>query len=644
MRIEKLTPLLANQISAGEVIERPASVVKELVENSLDAGATDIEIDIEMGGAKLIRVRDNGHGIHPDDLSVALERHATSKIKNLTDLEQIMTLGFRGEALASISAVARFSLTSALPQKTGFMVTSVNGNSLAIEPAPHPEGTTAMVRDLFFNTPARKKFLRSEKTEFDHIDECVKRIALSHFDVNIVLKHNQKIHRHYRSARNESEQHARLASLCGTTFVENSLKIEAEILGLKLHGWIALPTFSRSQADLQYFYVNGRMVRDRLVSHAVKQAYHDVMYGDRHPAFVLFLEIAPEEVDVNVHPTKHEVRFRESRLVHDFIKKTIGDVLASTHTKHAPALPLSSVNDGNHDGKSDALISQHDSFQPLSRSHHSESLQMDSRHQGNGKNAILAESIVPISAKIESYSPSIPAQAGIHSVNFLEEKSKPNYAEKIAAYQALHMPITEQQNLIEKNPPLGFALAQLQNIYILAENKEGLILVDMHAAHERVIYEKLKKNYLDHKNLRQPLLIPLTITLSEREADIIENSLDFFEKLQIKLNRISKESVVVREVPFELHQGDMSILIRDMVSDLSTNNETTQFEDKILHSLGTMACHAAVRANRKLSISEMNALLRAMENTEHSDQCNHGRPTWAKLSLKDLDKLFLRGK
>ncbi len=593
MRIEKLTPLLANQISAGEVIERPASVVKELIENSIDAGATDIEIDIENGGAKLIRVRDNGKGIHPDDLGVALERHATSKIKNLNDLEKIMTLGFRGEALASISAVARFSLISALRGKTGFMVTSANGHSIEVEPAAHPEGTTAMVRDLFFNTPARKKFLRSEKTEFDHIDECVKRIALSHFDVNFILKHNQKIHRHYRSTRSETEESARLANLCGATFVENSVKIESEILGLKLSGFLALPTFSRSQADLQYFYVNGRMVRDRLVSHAVKLAYHDVMYGDRHPAFVLFLEISPEDVDVNVHPTKHEVRFRESRLVHDFIKKTIHDVLASTHTQHAPALPLNP-----------------------------------------------APAVIPV--PFEDFTP-----ARIHSKQYSEVKPRQNFSEKIAAYQSLQAPltpiITEQTTLIEEYP-LGFALAQLQNIYILAENKEGLILVDMHAAHERVIYEKLKKHYLDKKNIRQPLLIPITITVSEREADIIENAIEFFENLQIKMDRIGKESVVVREIPYELLEGDMITLIRDMVSDLNMNDETTQLEEKILHSLGTMACHAAVRANRKLSISEMNALLRAMENTEHSDQCNHGRPTWAKLSLHELDKLFLRGK
>lgn len=583
MRIEKLSTLLANQISAGEVIERPASVVKELVENSLDAGSTEIDLDIEEGGTRLIRIRDNGRGVHPDDLPLALERHTTSKIKSLDDLEQIMTLGFRGEALASISAVSRFSLISALSGQPGFMV-SASGQSatLEIQPAPHPEGTTAIVRDLFFNTPARKKFLRSAKTEFDHIDECVKRIALSHFGVDFILKHNQKIIRQYRPAKSEAEQSERLARLCGATFVEHSLKIEAEILGLKLSGWIALPTFSRTQADLQYFYVNGRMVRDRLVAHAVKQAFHDVMYGDRHPAFVLFLEILPDQVDVNVHPTKHEVRFQESRLVHDFIQKSIQDVLSKTHTQHAPAMPL---------------------VKPTYQ-------------EENAK--------APIRIQPEIFT------------------------EKIAAYQTLTAPIREetkpQETVATEEFPLGFALAQLRNIYILAENKEGLILVDMHAAHERVIYERLKKNFAEKKNIRQPLLIPISVTLSEREVEILENAAPQMEALQLTIDRISKDTIVVREIPCELHECNIDAFIRDMVSDLSAHEKSAHFIDKIHHTLGTMACHAAVRANRKLSITEMNALLRAMENTEHSDQCNHGRPTWLKLSLKDLDKLFLRGK
>jgi DNA mismatch repair protein MutL len=588
MRIEKLSTLLANQISAGEVIERPASVVKELVENSLDANATLIDLEIEEGGARLIRVRDNGRGVHPSDLPLALERHTTSKIKNLDDLEQIMTLGFRGEALASISAVSRFSLTSALAGQSGFSV-AANGiqQALEIQPAPHPEGTTAIVRDLFFNTPARKKFLRSPKTEFDHIDECVKRIALSHFHVDFILKHNDKIVRHYRPAKTEAEQSERLTRLCGAPFVENAIKISSEILGLKLSGWIAQPTFSRSEADLQYFYVNGRMVRDRLVSHAVKQAFHDVMYGGRHPAFVLFLEILPTDVDVNVHPTKHEVRFRESRLVHDFIKKSIQDVLAHSHTQHAPAA-------------------------------------------------------MPVVKPKSEYVEPIKTQS-------------PLFTEQIAAYQTLTAPLPIKEDVVpimtppKENTgsgdfPLGFALAQLRNVYILAENKEGLILVDMHAAHERVLYEKLKKNLAMNKNMRQPLLIPISVTLSEREVEVLENAAEQIASLQLIIDRISKDTVVVREVPYELRECDIAAFVRDMVSDLSTMDVTTKLDEKIHHMLGTIACHAAVRANRKLTVLEMNALLRAMETTSHSDQCNHGRPTWLKLSLKDLDKLFLRGK
>lgn len=578
-RIQKLSTLLANQISAGEVIERPASVVKELVENSLDARATQMDIDIEQGGVKLIRIRDNGQGIHPEDLPLALRRHTTSKISDLSDLERILTLGFRGEALASISAVSRFSLTSALANQNGHVVLCEGADDFEIKPASHPEGTTARVCDLFFNTPARKKFLRSEKTEFEHIEEYVKRIALSFFDVDFTLKHNQKLVRHYRPAFSDKERLQRLSALCGPIFVEHSIKMESEILGLKLSGWIAQPTFSRAGADLQYFYVNGRNVRDKLVNHAVREAYHDVMYGDRFPAFVLFLEIPPDQVDVNVHPTKHEVRFHESRLVHDFIKSSIKDVLANTRAEHSPAIPI---------------------------------------------------------------------------------KTPPvNISEKMAVYEALQTPlpmiieqntdIEQKQKLIvqEQKPaeyPLGFALAQLRNIYILAENTEGLILVDMHAAHERVIYEKLKKNHEGHQWMSQPLLIPVTIVFSEREINIIEAQTDYFEKLHIKMERLSLDTMAVREVPYELRDCDIASFMRDIVTDLSLHEGSARYEEKIHHTLGTMACHAAVRAQRKLTIPEMNALLRAMENTEHSDQCNHGRPTWLKLSLKDLDKLFLRGK
>jgi len=584
-RIQKLSSILANQISAGEVVERPASVVKELLENSLDAESTKIDIDIEQGGARLIRIRDNGHGIHADDLILALSRHTTSKIKNINDLENIHTLGFRGEALASISAVSRLLLTSSIENGSGWQVqTEGIEQELKANLAAHPTGTTIEVRDLFFNTPARKKFLRTEKTEFEHIDELVKRMALSAFNVDFTIKHNQKLIRQYRSARSETERAQRVSSLCGATFIEHALTIESTIPGLTLSGWIASPTFSRSTSDLQYFYVNGRIVRDKLVNHAVRHAYQDVLYGNRHPAFVLFLEITPDQVDVNVHPTKHEVRFRESRLVHDFISHSIKDALSHVRPceiEHAaiptiPTIPTTPIS---------IPTPTHYTYQP-------------------------SQPIKPL--KIQK---------------------------KMAAYHQLHENTAPTITI----PPLGFALAQLRNIFILAENAEGLVLVDMHAAHERVLYEKLKQHFSEKRLTAQQLLLPLTIPLSERETNALENHMDTFQKLGLGIERISIDTVIVRETPDLLHDSNIEQLVRDIASDLITHEKSSQIEDRIDHWLSTMACHAAVRAQRKLSLIEMNALLRAMENTEHSGQCNHGRPTWKQFSLAELDRLFLRG-
>lgn len=591
-RIQKLSTILSNQIAAGEVIERPASVVKELVENSLDAGALKIDLEIEEGGTQLIRVRDNGLGIHPDDLVLALNRHATSKIKNVDDLDNIMTLGFRGEALASISSVSRLTLSSATENQTGWQVaTHATDDMPALSPAAHPQGTTIEVRDLFFNTPARKKFLRSEKTEFDHIDELVKRIALSCFSVDFTLKHNQKLIRQYRSAATDTEREQRVESLCGAAFVEQAVKIEIEAAGLKLFGWIGLPTFSRAQADLQYFYVNGRIVRDKTVNHAVRQAYHDVMYGHRHPAFVLFLEIEPTQVDVNVHPTKHEVRFRESRLVHDFIYRSLKDVLAGV--RPADVLSVNSASVG-----------------------------MPAAHT------------------------CAPTPTPAYRI---EQRVMPfQVQEKMAIYRELQEEVVTtnkvHDNKAAEIPPLGFALAQLRQIFILAENADGLVLVDMHAAHERVMYEQLKHKLAEQKIISQPLLLPLVITLSEREANYIEQHAELFQKVGMHIERMSQDSVVVREVPELLRDLPLDQLVRDVAADLIQNEKSTRLDEKILHILGTMACHAAVRAQRKLTLPEMNALLRAMENTEHSGQCNHGRPTYTAFSLQELDKLFLRGR
>lgn len=600
-RIEKLTSLLSNQIAAGEVIERPASVVKELVENSLDAGATKIDLEIEEGGARLIRVRDNGHGVHANDLVLALDRHATSKIKQLDDLEQINTLGFRGEALASISAISRLTLSSAVADQSGWQV-STQGTEAApqLSPAPHPQGTTLEVRDLFFNTPARKKFLRASKTEFEHIDELIKRIALSCFHVTFTLKHNQKLIRHYRAATSEIEYAQRVASLCGTAFIENAVKMEVETAGLRLSGWLGSPTFSRSQADLQYFYVNGRMVRDKLVNHAVRQAYHDVLYGDRHPAFVLFLELPAQQVDVNVHPTKHEVRFRESRLVHDFIFRSLQDVLLSMKpgtgvlpTKLADSAP--SVAPGR---------------------------PMPSSFNATARPPIREQYRMPLKVQ-----------------------------EQMAVYGQLQadiapLPLVQQETLSTTVdvPPLGYAVGQIKNIYIVAENAEGLVLVDMHAAHERVIYEQLKQTIAEHPLIAQPLLIPITVNFSEREVNALEQAHTMFEQVGLRINRISHDAIVVREVPDLLRDSQIEKLLRDIAADLVQTEHSDRIEHLIENILGTMACHAAVRAQRKLTLIEMNALLRKMEVTPNSGSCNHGRPTWTQFSLAELDKLFLRGR
>lgn len=605
VRIQKLSTILSNQIAAGEVIERPASVVKELVENSLDAGAAKIELDIEGGGGRLIRVRDDGAGIHADDLILALNRHATSKIHNLDDLENIYTLGFRGEALASISSVSRLTLSScAKDQSSGWqIVTQGTDAEPQINPVAHPVGTTIEVRDLFFNTPARKKFLRTEKTEFDHIDELIKRIALSCFGVSFTLKHNQKIVRQYRAAHSEKEREQRVESLCGASFIENALYLEVEINDLKLSGWIAKPTFSRSQADLQYFYVNGRMIRDKLVNHAVRQAYHDVMYGDRHPAFVLFLEIPAPQVDVNVHPSKHEVRFRESRLIHGVISHCVHDALANERP--------------NVDNIPEVQAQQIQQAQPVYSSYQAP-------------------------APIQNVREKMSIYNKLHEVseNDLALAEQPKFTPPLQEKLMMHTHQCDHDEV----PPLGFALAQLKNIYILAENDEGLVLVDMHAAHERVMYEKLKKQFSDKKIISQPLLIPLTINLSEREVNYIEEHQQAFNQLGMVIERISQDAVVVREMPDVLRDGNVEQLVRDVAADLIENQKSSRIEDKVNELLGTISCHAAVRAQRRLTIPEMNALLRAMETTNHSGQCNHGRPTWTKFSLPELDKLFLRGR
>ena len=600
MRIHPLSIQLVNQIAAGEVVERPASVVKELLENSLDAGATRIEVDVEQGGVKLIRVRDNGSGIHRDDLALALSRHATSKISNLDELEAVTSMGFRGEALPSIASVSRLQLISREQgSDSGWMLSSDGSSEITPpQPASHPTGTTIEVRDLFYNTPARRKFLRTDKTELAHIDQLVKRLALSRFDVAFHLRSNRRETMTLPVALMQPEKERRIAELLGPAFLEQSFNMRNEAAGLVLTGWVAHPTFSRSQADMQYFYVNGRSVRDKLVTHAVRQAYRDVLFHGRHPAYVLFLELDPRLVDVNVHPTKHEVRFRDGRMMHDFLFRSLHRTLAES----------------------------------------SPGFQVD-RSTGEIVAAEGTEAAGPtLRSALSPASKPSPQQTPFR---FKVREQRSGYQ----AGFAMQMPAPEGEAPEREGatPPLGYALAQLKGIYILAENESGLVLIDMHAAHERITYERLKQSLSERQLGSQPLLVPLAVAVSRREADLAEEHSALFKRLGMAVDRIGDETLVVREVPVLLQGTDSERLLRDLLADLVVFGNSERVESEIDKVLATMACHSSVRANRRLSIAEMNALLRDMERTERSDQCNHGRPTWSQLALDDLDKLFMRG-
>jgi DNA mismatch repair protein MutL len=599
MPIRVLPDHLINQIAAGEVIERPASVVKELVENSLDAGATAVEIDIEAGGAKLIRVSDDGCGMPVEELSLALSRHATSKISSMDDLEMVRSLGFRGEAMPSIASVSRLTLASRTAgQDHGFRVDASAGQVSAPRAEAMRPGTRIEAWDLFYNIPARRKFLKAERTEFGHIEDWVRSLALARPEVEFRLSHNSKPQAPIRAAVDANAMRARLRAVIGPDFAERALALDSEGAGARLHGWVGLPTDARSQADQQYFYVNGRLVRDRLIAHAVRQAYADVLFHGRHPAFLLYLDIDPTRVDVNVHPAKHEVRFREGRIVHDMIYRTLHEALAGTRAGAvggAAAAPLPGAPDLALSSPGSAQVSP-TSFQQM------------------------------------------PIRYG-------------QIAQPLAAYRALYAPDTQPTasttTLAESQgevPPLGYALAQLHGVFILAENAAGLVLVDMHAAHERITYERLKQA-LDGAGVRsQSLLVPVQIAVSEREADLAESADEQFEALGFEVRRSGVESISVRRVPTALVDLNIEVLVRDVLSDLRQHGSSTRIEETRNELLGTLACHASVRANRKLGIAEMNALLRDMEATERSGQCNHGRPTWVQLDKAALDRLFLRGR
>ncbi|MEO5813301.1 MAG: DNA mismatch repair endonuclease MutL [Rhodanobacter sp.] len=601
--IRVLPPELINQIAAGEVIERPSSVVKELVENSLDAGASRVEVDIELGGARLIRVRDDGIGIALDELPLAVASHATSKIGSFADLEHVASMGFRGEALASVASISRFAMTSrARGQDSAFRI-EVNGGQLQdARPAQHPVGTTVEVRDLFYNVPARRKFMRAERTEFAHIDDLLKSLALARDDVEFRLCHNGKPVRTWKAASDVQATLQRVAGVLGEDFPAQSLRVDHVAAGLQLAGWVGLPTASRARADAQYFYVNGRLVRDRIVAHAVRQAYADVLFNGRNAAFVLYLRLDPALVDVNVHPAKHEVRFREQRLVHDFLFGTLHEALAQTSAGHHGMADIPAVTEPGSTPAPAADFGYARSASPAFTQFSQNRLSLGVRD-----------------APLADYATLLGDSASARAE-----------------------PAAEAEN--GDIPPLGFAIAQLKNIFVLAENAQGLVLVDMHAAHERITYERMKSGHAQNSLRSQMLLVPMSVAVSATEAAAAEEHAEALAQWGLELSRGGPEAVVVRRVPALLENADVSQLCRDVLAELARHGSSRRLQELENELLSTMACHGSVRAGRRLSLPEMNALLREMEATERSNQCNHGRPTWVQLSLAELDKLFLRGR
>ena len=580
MPIRQLPEHLVNQIAAGEVVERPASVVKELIENSLDAGARAVFVDLQSGGSKLIRVRDDGAGIPRAELALALSRHATSKIASLDDLEAIASLGFRGEALPSIASVARLTLRSrALQSESAWQVAAHDGRLGEPAPCAHPPGTTVEVSDLFFNTPGRRKFLRTERTEYQHIDKWLRRLALARPDVAFSVTHNGRPVLELAAALDQDGELRRLEIICGSAFAAQAIHLRREGDGMALAGWLGAPAFNRAQSDMQFWFVNGRSITDRTLGHAVRHAYRDVLVHGRHPAYVLALSIDPASVDANAHPAKHEVRFRDGRRVHGMVSQAIELVLAETRPG-APAMSVSAA----------------------------------------GGNVMFRQSAMALGHR-----------TGAAQVR-----------DAMPAYAALAGAI-ESESDAQETPPLGFAIAQLGGIYILAENKDGLVVVDMHAAHERIVYERLKVAFDAEHIVRQPLLVPVTLEVSVPEADLAEDRAASFEKLGLVINRNGPGSLVVREMPALLKHADAENLVRDILADLASGEHSNRLQRSSHELLATMACHHSMRAHRMLTIDEMNALLRQMESTDRSAQCNHGRPTWTSVSLADLDRLFLRG-
>lgn len=663
-RIHALDPALANQIAAGEVIERPSSVVKELLENSIDAGSTELIIRVEQGGSTLIEIIDNGRGIHADDLPLAVMRHATSKIKTSEDLHAIVSLGFRGEALASIAAVSRLTLTSSRDDSgVGYQV-EVNGTAFdhqEIQPVAAQQGTHIRVQDLFFNVPARRKFLKKPTTEFGHIEEIVRRLALTHFDIRFVLEHNGNIRLNLPVADSGELRFQRVQQLLGRPFTENAYWIDADSINMRLSGWLGHPSDARGQSDLQYVYVNGRIVKDKTISHALRMAYDGILHGHQHAAYLLFLEVDPENIDVNVHPTKHEIRFLNQREVHEFVRHFAKETLSQFQTASADladAMKLSVQN-----AETGSLIAQpryQEQFQ-LHKNNQTASLltnqnlihqQVEGQetYQSASPNAdvLLTDfsSSQPQSIQYRATSSSASSYQGSAQLN----NALKTYLSPLKTNQNIDQSETDhlEQNSTYVNKvdefPLGIAIAQLHGIYILAQNTEGLIIVDMHAAHERILLQQMKQAW-DTPDfwISQQLLIPKIISITRMQATRIEDLKPQLERLGLDIDQYGDEQVIVRGVPAILVKANLNALIAELLNDLDPNDQAQALQQKRDQILAGMACHGAVRAHRLLGLSEMNALLRQMEQTEFASQCNHGRPTWRAFPLSQLDKLFARG-
>lgn len=644
-RIHTLDPALANQIAAGEVIERPASVVKELLENAIDAGATELIIRVEQGGATLIEIIDNGQGIHSDDLPLAVMRHATSKIKTSDDLHAIVSLGFRGEALASIAAVSRLTLMSSQSDDgVGYQV-EVNGTAFdhqAIQPVALRKGTHIRVQDLFFNVPARRKFLKKPSTEFGHIEEIVRRLALTHFDIRFMLEHNNQVRLNLPVADSGQLRFQRVQQLLGHQFTQNAYWLDTQSISMRLSGWLGHPSDARPQADLQYVYVNGRIVKDKTISHALRMAYDGILHGHQYSAYLLFLEVDPEQIDVNVHPTKHEIRFLNQREVHEFVRHYAKETLSQFQTA---AAELSQAM------KPEQLSVERmpqPSYQEQFSLHRAETASTQALHEADQTHAATTAVSTELLTEFNASRP--------NSVDYSRRPQPVSDPERLNnALKSYLAPLREQTEAVENTAerqaesevdefPLGIAIAQLHGIYILAQNTEGLIIVDMHAAHERILLQQMKSAWDKPEFwISQQLLIPKVVSITRMQAARIEDLKDQLARLGLDIDQYGDDQAIVRGVPAILHKANFEKLIPELLHDLDPNDQAQALMHKRDAILAGMACHGAVRAHRMLSLSEMNALLRQMEQTEFASQCNHGRPTWRAFPLHQLDKLFARG-